>query len=312
MTGKSAGRLGPDLQARIATAVSELGYRANKTAQRLSRGTGKTIAFVFPGFHYHYFGSILEGIHRVLDREWQISFVDSRPHDSRLAPESIFASSIGPDTSAVLVASPSAHDLAALALVEGPRRLIADSPLSLDGAGLATYDLGPAVRAATTDLLDHGHRRIGYIGLDSALSLSLLHRRKLVEDGVTGGGGVLRVADLAPSGPRVDVTARKLLRSWKEQGITAIIAADERLAYAVVRAATEEDLRLPEDFSLLSFNDSDAAALLSPALASIRLPPEELGRAAGTLLSTPRGADRTITIAAEYIRRSSIAAADSR
>jgi LacI family transcriptional regulator len=61
---------------------------------------------------------------------------------------------------------------------------------------------------------------------------------------------------------------------------TAIVAATDEVAAGVIEAARARVLRVPEDLSIVGFDDTDVARLLSPPLTTIRQPLREMGRVA--------------------------------
>jgi LacI family transcriptional regulator len=65
---------------------------------------------------------------------------------------------------------------------------------------------------------------------------------------------------------------------------TGVVCVNDRVAFAVLRALAERGVRVPRDMSVVGYDDVDFAAMLSPALTSIRQPKYELGREAGQLL----------------------------
>ena len=66
---------------------------------------------------------------------------------------------------------------------------------------------------------------------------------------------------------------------------TAFLAASEESALGAVRAITEAGLSIPKDLSLVSFNDTPLSALVTPALTSVSIHVEEMGRSAVRLLA---------------------------
>ncbi|WP_301275246.1 LacI family DNA-binding transcriptional regulator [Streptomyces sp. RKCA744] len=310
VTGNHVGRLSVDLQARIAAAVSELGYSTNRAAQRLSTGHGKTITFFFPGFRYDYFGSILDGVTQVLGRSWEIRFVDLRPLEDRHAPESLFQAAGGADSTVMLVASPSKRDLEALALLNRHRIVVIDAPECPPGASLVHYDMAPAIDRMSAHLAALGHRSIGYLALAGAASMTLEHREAVLRAATEHHGS--RITHTAEAGTGAGEDSAKLqhtLSAWLEAGVTALVCADERLAYAVLRVASRSGIRIPQQLSMVSFNDSDVAAFLRPGLASIRLLPEPLGSKAAEIIRRNPKNPRMESIAAGYIARQSAAPA---
>jgi LacI family transcriptional regulator len=66
---------------------------------------------------------------------------------------------------------------------------------------------------------------------------------------------------------------------------TAIFAFNDNLAVGAMQTARERGLRIPEDLSIVGFDDSDLAPFVTPALTTVRLPLAEMGRIAVGLLS---------------------------
>ncbi len=139
-------------------------------------------------------------------------------------------------------------------------------------------------RQATEHLLGLGHRRIGVIS-SAPRPFALEERMRGLDD------------TLAAAGLRQDETLVVLgdfsLESGERAGgllldrpdrPTAIFALNDRMALGVLRAAAERGLRVPEDLSVVGFDDIALAALGSPALTTVRQPGFELGAAAARMM----------------------------
>jgi DNA-binding LacI/PurR family transcriptional regulator len=91
---------------------------------------------------------------------------------------------------------------------------------------------------------------------------------------------------------------------------TAISAANDAVAFGVTKAAIEQGVRVPEDISIVGFDDVEFAALVHPPLTTIRQPKYEIGVAAiDVLLRLSAGKDRTPehrVLGVELIERSSV------
>jgi len=64
----------------------------------------------------------------------------------------------------------------------------------------------------------------------------------------------------------------------------AIFCHNDPIAIGAMNVILDAGLRIPEDIALVGVDDIDAAALVRPALSTVRVPAEEIGRAAGDLL----------------------------
>lgn len=72
--------------------------------------------------------------------------------------------------------------------------------------------------------------------------------------------------------------------AWREAGVTAIVCGDDLLAYGVLAAAARLGVRVPDDLSVLGFNDLPFSSMLAPSLTSVDLAPRDLGRRAALAL----------------------------
>ena len=135
--------------------------------------------------------------------------------------------------------------------------------------------------AATSHLIELGHRRIAFAGgpEKSSPNLGRLHgyRAALQEAGITPDPDLIRHANRfhSAAGERVGTG---LLTAANPP--TAIFAASDSLAVGVLQAARKLGLRVPEDLSVVGFDDTDLATLATPLLTTVRQPLQEMGRVA--------------------------------
>ncbi|MEV4617866.1 substrate-binding domain-containing protein [Asanoa sp. NPDC049573] len=168
-------------------------------------------------------------------------------------------------------------DLAALSRAQLP--LVVIDPLNLPrdrvpSVGSTNFAGG---MAAAQHLLALGHRRIGYVGgsTRSACNQARMHGYRAAleaagvpvpdeyqrsgdfryQDGVEGGAALLDLA--APP--------------------TAVFAGSDETAAGVIEAARVRGLRVPDDLSVVGFDDTDVARLASPPLTTVRQPLREMG-----------------------------------
>ncbi len=210
----------------------------------------------------------------------------------------------------VIIHSMPADDPLVGAAVE--RRLpavIVDQP-PVEGIPSVNVDDEWAARTATEHLLRLGHRRLGVV----SFRLALEARSGMVDPDRRGD------ATLRPSGARLrgvtsaasaagisrdDVPVYECVVSSPEEGRaaagallsreprpTAILALSDQLAFGVVEAATQVGLSVPEDLSVVGFDDVPEAARFTPPLTTLRQPHVEKGLQAGRkLVAQLRGED---------------------
>jgi LacI family transcriptional regulator len=134
--------------------------------------------------------------------------------------------------------------------------------------------------SATQHLLDLGHRRIAYLGgpATSACNQARMHGYRAAMDAAglpvppefVRHGGFLHEDGLVQGGALLDLDERP----------TAVFAGSDETAVGVLEAARARGLRIPEDLSVVGFDDTELARLSSPALTTVRQPLQEMGKVA--------------------------------
>jgi LacI family transcriptional regulator len=138
--------------------------------------------------------------------------------------------------------------------------------------------------AATEHLLGLGHRRIGAIGGpgDYLCSRARIdgYRSGLERVGVRFDPALVRHGDFTHEGG--------FIRGGELLGLasppTAIFAGSDQQAFGVYEAARQRGLRIPQDLSVVGFDDLPVARWVSPPLTTVRQPLAEMGRAAAQML----------------------------
>ncbi|MGD0834863.1 MAG: diguanylate cyclase [Candidatus Dormibacteria bacterium] len=138
--------------------------------------------------------------------------------------------------------------------------------------------------AATSHLIDHGHRRIAFVGnffQTDVRERYEAYREALLSHGIEPEADLLiETADnLEDSG---EAAGRQLLAAGLPS--TAVLAATDFNAIGLMRAFRAAGLVLPRDQAVVGFDDAEAASSLRPALSSVHMGSEELGREAARLL----------------------------
>lgn len=268
-------------RARVRAAITELGYRPNRAARVLATGTSQVIGFVSrtstlygPAATLtalaeealqHGFAVNVESV-RTLDRR-PVAEAISRLRDQRVAGLVVIA----PVESANDALDDLPDDIPLVNVDGDPRRPIE----------LVTVDQEAGAYAATTHLLAAGHRTVWHVSgpndwFDSQGRVTGW-QRALTEAG----------AEVPPLMP-ADWSAASVYRTGqilaRMNDVTAVFAANDHLALGILRALHECGRRVPEDISLVGFDDVPEAGYFIPPLTTIRPDFEAVARASLELL----------------------------
>lgn len=272
----------PEVSERIRKTAAELGYRPNRIARSLAAGRTMTIGVVpvvmnagmvsAPYFQGCFNGIVVESKRRDYD-------VLLYTHDS-LEPERLTDSLLdGRVDGLVFLAPHVGSSVLHRAAAEGiPFSVL--SGLSIDSAPAFNCDNLGGVAAAVAHLVQLGHTKIGHL----CGNQGMVDGRERLE-GFRHGLRQARlperpewVVDGAFSTECAFAQASQILA--KKNRPTALVCANDEMAAGVYRAAWELRLRIPEELSVVGFDDSSAARLVLPPLTSVHQPMEEMGAAA--------------------------------
>ncbi|HLI07638.1 MAG TPA: LacI family DNA-binding transcriptional regulator [Ktedonobacteraceae bacterium] len=282
-------RVSDEARERVRAAIAALGYEPDVIAQSLVRQRSRVIAVsLFPEkeelflsnlgqtAHYFYLG-VLENIEREAVSLGYDLLLPSRPHGK--SPENYIRSLQTRRIAGVI--SLYAAEARAQALVHSSIPTVFIDRISQGSC--ATYvksDNIEGARQVTQYLLALGHRRIALVtGLTtdlSGLERLLGYQQALAEAAITPDAGLVR-----QSGWNVDEayeSARALLA--ERHDFTAIVAGSDFMAIGILRALTEQGLRVPEDVSLTGFDDIDFCQYTVPQLTTVRQDRVAMGRGA--------------------------------
>ena len=295
LSGKSAGRISARTEAAVRAAAEELGYRPNVAARALRTGTARTVGLVVTDVTHPFFGPVLRGAQIAAWRAgYAVALVDvANDPDRELA--SFEALRAGPvDGFMFFTIDPPETTGEHLVALE----------VSPPGMAFVRFDTERGTELAVRHLLELGHTRIGHLGSDLDAETFRLRRETIVR--LVGDAPYAR-APLRFE-PARDA-ARSLLAGADRP--TAVYCDDDLLAGGAYLAARELGLRIPDDVSVVGFDDLPFAQVFDPPLTTIRIDPEALGSEAFDVLAAlmagePAPPGRILPV--ELVVRSSTAA----
>lgn len=268
---------------RVMSVVQDLGYASSLAARGMRSRQTNVIGLIIPEVASHYCQEILRGVNgaiALLDKNLIIytSGVLERENIA-LHERSSVALLNGSIADGVIVVTPTANHFstdAPLVIID-PNN---DDPLH--PAIIATNREGAL--AAVDYLIKLGHRRIGHISGRQEL-ISSKQRLQGYKEALSAAGlpvdeDLIEIGDF--STPTAVPCARKLL-SLPDRP-TAIFAANDMTAIAVYQVAAELGLRIPEDLSVVGFDNLRESAFIEPPLTTIDQSVEKMGAMAMDIL----------------------------
>ena len=278
-----------ELRARVLQAVDELQYEANTLASGLKSGRTNTLCVIVPSIVSVFFPRVLRGMQTAAAQngysltiyETGEDFEKERRTVQTLRADGVLLSTCcDPQENASYI-----DELTKLSI--GGKRIpvVFFEEAPREGLDAVIVDNKAASREAAEHLLTIGRKNIAYIA--APMHRFMMGKKRyegylaaLLNAGLEPDAKLVREGDYTPqSGYR---EMRALLNSGKP--IDAVQCGNDQMAVGAVRALKEAGLRVPEDVSVLGFDDLPFAAHLVPPLTTIRVDAEWQGREAAELL----------------------------
>lgn len=274
---------------RVRAAAEELGYRRDEAASALRRGDTATIGVLVPRLSDTVMAVLFEALYVEAARRGLFALVSvcgDDPDDERRATESLLARRVD---GLVLAAARLGDDLPAQLRHQGVPHVLALRTDEVSPSAVCDDELGGYL--ATRHLIDLGHERIGVLpGPDftSTANRRLAgYHRAMAEAGLAVPDGVELPGRWARHcGFGFDsglATATTLLTEHPD--LTAIFAANDGLALGAVAAGAALGRSVPEDLSVVGYNDTPLAAQLPVPLSTVRVPFDRIAADALELLT---------------------------
>ncbi len=305
----------PTTRAKVLQAAEKLGYVPNQQARSLAGGRSNLIGVLVPGIDNGYINELVRGIDEELAKSgYNLILYTTRRQEGR---ESTYAATImngAADGLLVVVPTTSTHYLPRLREQSFPHVMIDQSDMTGSSSFVDATNWQGAYDA-TQYLIKLGHQRIGFItglhGVTSASDRLQGYQAALADHGLPFDARLIAHGDYLETGG--NTAAQKLLDL--AQRPTAIFAANDLSAFGAMEAIGARGLRIPEDISLVGFDNISQAGLVYPKLTTVHQPLEQMGQVAVKMLLEQIDNDdqppRHVTLATQLVIRDSCQALKS-
>ena len=296
----SAKSIPPETRQRVLAAAEKLNYRPNYFARSLRQSRSMSVGVLAPDLSEGYFTRVMSGVVEELTRakyfyftachDWRRELMEEYP---RLLVERAVDGFLLLNTPAeievpVPIVAISAHDAKS-----NVTNIVLDHVM--------------AVNLALGHLYELGHRRIAFMrgpkaipdseyrweGIQHAARTLGLKLDPSLVTRIDAGSWSMKTGH-HPMSPEIGyLPMRQLLE--KTRDFTAVFCFNDIAAIGAIRALTEAGLRIPDDVSVVGFDDIQSAAFCTPSLTTVRQPLQEMGKTGARILL-----DRIANPTAEY------------
>ncbi len=273
-----------EMRMKVTAAAKKLGYQPNKIARSMVMGRTNIIALVIPDIRNQFFTSVARGVEDVASKyEYRVMLCNTDENSIRQRQYiDTFRSKIV-DGFIIAVASDRDHDLDKADRETLPFVFI-DRVCEGVLADAIVVDNRDGAYKAVSHLLELGHRRIGLIAGKSD-TLTGRERLRGYEEAYRAAGITVDQALVVDGNFTIEggYQATKALLEIEDRP-TAIFAANNSMTIGCLRALTEAQVKVPEDVSVIGFDDSEWAEFFVPPLTVVRQPTYSMGTLAAEIL----------------------------
>jgi LacI family transcriptional regulator/LacI family repressor for deo operon, udp, cdd, tsx, nupC, and nupG len=304
------GKISVKTQERVRRVMREMGYKPNRVARRLRAG-GKChlLGLIIPNIQNPFFADVARGVEDVAYRDNFAVLLCN--YDEDAAKQQFYLDVMQAESVDGIILPPIHEDDPALrGMVEAGMPVVCVDR-ALAGAAIDKVEVDNRRGAfdAVMHLLQRGHRRIGLISgpSDSSTGRARLdgYRAALAQANVSVVPELIRYGDYKePSGRSL---ALELLK--QKAPPTALFVCNNLMTIGALEAICARQLRIPDQISLVGFDDLPLAAVFNPPLTVVRQPAYEVGRSAAELLlkriEDPKRPATSLNLSPELVVRGS-------
>ena len=287
-TCKNNPSISAETKEKVRKAMSELGYEPNFQASNLATQNSRTIGIILPpsvreAYENSFYLEAIRGISQFCNQRQYINTIITGDSTEEIL-QAIRSMTRSGQVDGFIVLYSMRQDPVTdflyneglLYVLIGKAYQFTNQTIYIDNDNLL------AGREATEYLYQLGHRRIAYLGSDSSLIFSA-DRKAGYQLALASHQLPVRpeyCAEVKNASENNEEAIRGLL--LQEDRPTAILVSDDILAVSLERVCLETNLSIPEDLSIISFNNSLFARLTSPQLTSIDIGAGQLGSEAAS------------------------------
>ena len=300
----------PDTKARVDDAIEKLSYSPNLLGRNLRRGATKSILVLLNTISNPFYSRVVKGIEeRAAEDGYSVMLCMTHGNmeleqravtllQTKLIDGAIFLSSEQPGERL----TESCRGIPVVQACEPQDSFLAAS-VSIDNRK-AAFD-------AISYLVAHGHRSVALFGAGGALSSSIC-RKEGYREAMQYAGLFVDEANVIEEGFSIHAgmrAAKRLLQSGKTLP-DAVFCISDSSAVGAVRAFAEAGIRVPDDISVMGFDNALLSEAYLPSITTVKQPRYEIGyKSAELLLSAIQGEDnraQKIVLSHELIERESV------
>lgn len=255
---------------KVLKVIEEVGYVPNKAAQTLKRNQSNIIGISVTEIYNPYFVELIEYLELEARKKGYNIILHNSKHNPIVEWENI-QNFIARQVDGFIIVPTSDYNLQRISQLATPSVIITKDAKSLDSVGLNHVQAG---KLAGENFIHAGHKTFGYIGADPDDKF-LGYESALYKNGfVFDQNNYIRIEETLSNNLLIRRDIEKYLDHTGQLPFTCLFASNDIMAFEFMKIAQERNIRIPEDISLIGFDDTYLSKIMG--ISSIHQPIEEM------------------------------------
>ena len=265
----------------IEQVIAELNYRPNLLARGLINKKSSFISVIVPDISNPFYGELTKGVETVARQHGYNIILSSAHWEESLEREHIEAA-LSRMAEGIILVLPKISSRIIAKYAQSIPIVLVDKYSTASTFGTIYVNQKRGVQLGIEHLISLGHTRIAYLSGSEYIYNSLIRQQgyesTLLKHGIPIDETIIFKGDFTfESGEQAFASMLKLP---KRQRPTALFAASDLMALGFIRGAVRNSLRIPEDISIVGFDDIFLASVINPPLTTVRHPYIKMGQEA--------------------------------
>jgi len=266
------GRINAATEAKVREAAKQLNYRVNPFARALPTGKTKMIALMVADITNPVFFKLVRGAElKAAEAGYTLVIAESQ-ESSRVESDNL--ERILPSVDGVILGTTRLSDEEIYAVNQQKPVVLVNR--KVEGVSDVVPDNTPGIAEAVKHLADLGHKHIAFVAGPTASWINTDRWNLLMKSAVDLG---MTISEIGANEPTVEGGKNSLDRV-RAAGVTAVVTYNDVMAIGLLRAATAAGIRVPEDLSIVGFDNIFGSDFTNPPLSTIQMPLEQVGNEA--------------------------------
>lgn len=264
--------------------MASCGYVVNNFARTLKSGIGQALGVVVLDVANPFWGEVVKGVETVT-APGQIPLIIGSSNEDPLTERQILESFESQGVRGILIAPTNANlPLLRRLQAQGTRVVLLDRDDPGGEFPSMSLDHAAGASLAARFLIDSGHRRLAVVNGSHEISWCASRSRGFGQACAGHGGVTVREIRMQSMTVEEGLRAAPRLLALRP-AVSAVFCANDMLALGVLKGMARQGVRVPQDISIIGYDDAVFAELLSPALTTVRQSAASIGREAAGLIA---------------------------